>query len=58
MNLATISFVRIIFTAILAYLIFGEIMEYDSILGVIVIILSTSLVVKHTSKMYGGSGKS
>lgn|GEM_PF-1559661 len=57
-NLAPISFVRIIFTAILAYLIFGEIMEYDSILGVIVIILSTSLVVKHTSKMYGGSGKS
>ena len=56
--LAPINFFRLVFTAIMAYIVFGEVMEYDSAIGVVLIIISTSLMIRHSKNTNGGSGKS
>lgn len=50
-TLAPISFLRLIFTAVLAYLFFGEIVDSYSLFGAVVIVYSTRLMIKKSSKM-------
>lgn len=50
-TLAPISFLRLIFTAVMAYLFFGEVVDSYSIFGALVIIYSTRLMIKKSSKM-------
>jgi len=57
-NLAPIAFLRLAFTAAMAYVVFGEIISYEGVIGVIIILLSTSLMVRNAKKIDGGSGKS
>jgi len=50
-TLAPISFLRLVFTAGMAYLFFHEIVDSYSIFGVLVIIFSTRLMIKKSSKI-------
>lgn len=49
--LSPISFLRLAFTAILAYLLFGEVLDIYSIVGVVTIIYSTSIVIRLSRKV-------
>jgi drug/metabolite transporter (DMT)-like permease len=57
-NLAPISFLRLAFTAAMAYFIFGEIISYEGIIGVAIVLISSSLMVRNAKKIDGGPGKS
>ena len=59
--LAPVTFLRLVFTAIMAYIVFGEVLDTYSTIGVIIVIYSTLLMVKRLKNMKstnGGSGKS
>jgi drug/metabolite transporter (DMT)-like permease len=48
--LSPISFLRLVFTAVLAYILFGESLDIYSIIGVMTIIYSTSIAIRISKK--------